>query len=288
MKHPLNSSRALAAGLGFMLLCAAPVHGGSIANLTVTNLSSPDLFVDNPVIGLKQERRSTATLLSSNPTAVMPTFSARLAGLAATDTFITIGTQSTISNLSMQIDFDIIAAPAESWTMQIDQLRKFALTLVDDPGSDYQSQAVVDQHLGSYSFTPGASGPIAIQAALSEDTGFMLGNVDLPVNEINTNYVFGVGPTSVQLNFSQRLMAHSFGNNTIGPGQEAAVRFGIAGTMPGMTAEDYPGVGSRAVNNDGHFVDLKLTFVPVPEPASASLLAVGLLKFVARRKRIHS
>lgn len=268
--------------LAGVTMCAVPALGGSIANLTVTNLSSADLFVDNPVIGLKQERRSSATLLSSNPTAVMPTFSARLAGLAATDTYVAINTQSTISNLAMRIDFDILAAPAESWTMQIDQLRKFALTLVDDPGSGYQSQALVDQYVGSYNFTPGPSGTIPLPTAASEDTGAVFGNVDLPVTENNNSSLSGVGPTSVQLILGQRLVAHSFGNGAIAPGQEAAVRFGIAGTMPGMTAEDYPGAGSRVVNDDGHFVDVKLTFVP--EPASAALIGIGTTILMARRR----
>lgn len=287
MRHPLNSFRALAAGLGLTLLCAVPVLGGSIANLTVTNLSSPDLFVDDAVTGLKQERRSSATLLSSNPTAVMPTLSARLAGLAATDTELPHPSIQTLNDLRMRIDFDIVALATESWTMQIDQLRSFALTLVDDAGSGFQSQAFVTFQSASFSLTPGGSGGLTFPLATSEDTGAPFGDLDVPVNESSTNVILGVGATTVSLEFAQQISAISFANadplqTVLAPGQEAAVRFGIAGTMPGMTAEDYPGVGSRVASDDGHFVNVKLTFVP--EPASLSLMMMGGL--IALRRRV--
>jgi hypothetical protein len=288
MRQPLNTSRALVAGFGISLLCAVPALGGSIANLTVTNLSTADLFVDNPVIGLKQERRSSATLLSSSPTAVMPIFSARLAGLAATDTEIAQPSIQTFNDLRMRIDFDIVATPTESWTMQIDQLRNFALTLVDDAGSGFQSKADITLQSATYSLTPGGTGSLTVPVATSEDTGAPFGDVDLPVSESNTNAISGVGATAVSLEFSQFLSAISYANSDptqtlVSSGQEAAVRFGIAGTLPGVTAEDYPGVGSRVVNDDGHFVNVKLTFVP--EPSSAALLLTVGLSTLTRRMR---
>jgi hypothetical protein len=288
MSQPLFTSRALIAGFGLSVLCAAPALGGSIANLTVTNLSSPDLFVDDPVFGLKQERRSSATLLSSSPAAVMPIFSARLAGLVATDTFIAQPSIQTLNDLRMRIDFDIVALAAESWTMQIDQLRNFALTLVDDAGSGFQSQASVSLQAATYSLVPGGPGALAVPVAASEDTGGLFGDLDMPIIENNNSVLAGVGATTVSLEFAQRLSAISYANadptqTLVAPGQEAAVRFGIAGTMPGMTAEDYPGFGPRVASDDGHFVNVKLTFVP--EPASASLLTVGIIKLITRRNR---
>ncbi len=265
--------------LAGITLCAAPALGGSIANLTVTNLSQPDMFLNTSAF--KQERRSSATLLSSNPTAVMPTFSARLAGLAAADSDALGAARSTSLILSMQIDFDIVATPAESWTMQLDQLRNFALTLRDDASNAHASQASVNLHAGAFNFTPGPSGSIPIPTA-GENTGSVSGDLYVPANANNTSFMNGVGPTSVQLNFSQRLAADSYDSTFFTTGQEAAVRFGIAGNLSSVIVDDYPGIGARSATNDGHFVDVKLTFVP--EPASAALIGIGSLMLMARRK----
>jgi hypothetical protein len=281
MRHLQNTTRALVAGLAAALMFTAPVLGGSIANLTVTNLSSPDMFINTTLF--KQESRSSATLLSSNPTAVMPTFSARLAGLAVADADGLGVTKSTSLDLSMQIDFDILATPTESWRMQIDQLRRFALTLRDDAANANRSQASINFQLGSYSFSPGTSGSIAIPLAGSENTGSVAGNLYVPGAANNSSFLSGVGPTSVQLNFSEEIRAQSFNSNFFSSGQEGSVRFGIAGSLPGVISDDYPGIGGRTVSDDGQFVNVKLTFVP--EPTSIALLAAGGFIFTLRGKR---
>lgn len=282
MRHTPKHIVALIAGLGLTLIGTTQVLGGSIANLTVINLSQPDMFTNTSLYSL--ERRSSASLLSSNPTATMPTFSARLAGLAVADADGLGVAKSTDLNLSMRIDFDIVATPTESWTMQVDQLRRFALTLRDDASNANASQALVSLQSGSFNFSPGPSGSITVPTAGSENTGSVAGDLYLPKVSNNTNFLSGVGPTSVQLNFSQRLVAHSFDSNIFSSGQEGSVRFGIAGSLSGVISDDYPGIGARSVSDDGHFVNVKLTFVP--EPASAALLALGALSLITRKKRI--
>ena len=55
----------------------------------------------------------------------------------------------------------------------------------------------------------------------------------------------------------------------------------MLGSLTDVTADDYPGVGARDIDLDGHFVDVRVTFIP--EPATMSLLSLaGLLLF---RKR---
>jgi hypothetical protein len=273
------------------MAAAMPAFGGVIANLNVQNLSDPTILVDNLVTGLKQEGRSSATLLSSNPTATMPTFSARLAGVSATDTELPHPSTATYYTMRMRINFDIVAAATESWTMQIDQLRRFALTLVADPGSGFQSQALVDLHAASYNVTPGPGGSLTVPIAASETTGAPFGNVDLPVNVNNTQFLFGVGPAAIQLDFSERLLSISYANldpiiTVPAPGQEAGVRFGVPGTLQNVTAEDYPGAGGRVASDDGHFVNVKLTFIPEPTSIALLLAAAGIA-CLERGRRNH-
>jgi hypothetical protein len=274
-----------------MMVAAAPASGGIITGLTVTNLSGADSFTDDPVTGVKLEARSSTTLLSSNPIAVMPNFAARLAGLVAADTELPHTSIGATKFLHMRINFNIVASLTETWTMQIDQLRRFALTLVDDPGSGFQSQAFIDNYSATYNIVPGTSGPLVIPKGINENTSALFGTLDLPFLFNNTQFLGGTGSASVQLDFIQRIGAASYGNadpliTVVDDGQEAATRFGIAGSLPGVTADDYPGFGSRVVSDDGHFVNVKLTFIP--EPASAALLTLCGLGVFVRSGRRHS
>ena len=53
------------------------------------------------------------------------------------------------------------------------------------------------------------------------------------------------------------------------------------------SADDYPGVGSRVVDDDGHFVRVIVTLLDVPEPGSL-LLGVGALAAIARGARLRT
>jgi MYXO-CTERM domain-containing protein len=67
---------------------------------------------------------------------------------------------------------------------------------------------------------------------------------------------------------------------------EAAIRMGISGGLTGpTTADDYPGVGSRTIGGDGHFVTIGTTIIATPEPESGALVAFGLLGLALRARR---
>lgn len=286
-------SRRFAALVGLASIGSAVqfAEAGSVSNLQVINLSSPSFFQDDPTTGIKREALSSTSLLSSNLAAPMPTLSARLAGMVAMDTEQPAPTQTAAIDLAMRITFDVVAAPTESWTISVDQLRNFALTLAADPPTNgFQSQAIVNQHSATYSISPGGAGSLQFPTAGGEDTTATFGNVDVPISQSVVDVLGGSGSATVQLDFSQRLWAHSFANDNpnatvLAPGQEAAVRFGMLGSLTNVSADDYPGPGARVAVDDGHFVNVKVTFVP--EPTGAALLGLGCVGvLVARRRKL--
>ena len=160
------------------------------------------------------------------------------------------------------------------------QTRNFALTLVADPPTNgFQSEAFVDLGSSSYSISPGPTGSLQFPSAATEDTTGTFGNLDIPVNKSATDVLTGTGSANVQLSIFERLGANSYANinpaiTVPAPGQEAAVRFGMLGTLTNVSADDYPGPGARNPAADGHFFDVKVTFVP--EPTTATLAILGL------------
>lgn len=74
--------------------------------------------------------------------------------------------------------------------------------------------------------------------------------------------------------------ASAFSNN-----DEGAVRLGLESSALGVSADDYPGPGSRTLANDGHFVDVVATVTAVPEPSTALLIGLGLTMLASVRSR---
>jgi hypothetical protein len=77
---------------------------------------------------------------------------------------------------------------------------------------------------------------------------------------------------------------HSFGPEDPG---EAAGRFGIAATLDNMLAGDYPGLGNRNIDNDGHWLYVTMVVTQAPEPTTLVLgimAGVGLLAVAIRHR----
>jgi hypothetical protein len=72
---------------------------------------------------------------------------------------------------------------------------------------------------------------------------------------------------------------------------EAAIRFGMSTTVPGLTLSTYPGADGEAASTHGHFLTVTATFNEannaVPEPTTTALLGMGLVAIgaIARKRR---
>jgi hypothetical protein len=284
---------AIIGAIGAQFL-ANTCSAGTVSGLTISDLSVPTPFVDSPTTGVKLETISSATIVASNLVAPSPSFTARFAGLAAADTELPAQTQSAVLLLTGFVSFNITALPTETWSINVAQTRNFALTLVADPPTNgFQSQAFTDLGSASFNIAPGPTGSLQFPSAPVEDTTGTFGNIDLPINKSVTDVLTGAGSANVQFSIFERLVANSFANNNpnataLAPGQEAAVRFGMLGSLTNVSADDYPGPGGRSAAADGHFFDVRVSF-SVPEPSSVALAALGLATVggLATRCRRH-
>lgn len=278
------SRRLVASVLGSALLLLAPVATGaaSIAGLAVVNTSSADTFDDGDYAS---ETVSAVAIESSQTDA----FTTRYTALAAADKQSSSGnpgfSEATLTG-SYDITFTVDAAVGETWQLQIDTLWLASMTAVDDvsvfttPGSFVNPTGVS----GSISGIGLDSGSLdfADPGALSTNT-----TTQVEINETGSaTTLVGSGAINVSLAFSLDAVVQSacgctplFGR----AGREAALRMGIASVLSDFSAGDYPGVGGRDINADGHFVTVTL----LPEPGMALLALCGAAVALVCRRRAY-
>ena len=180
-----------------------------------------------------------------------------------------------------------VADPGTIYTLQINTARLGATTTVEDSGTSNQAAASMGAVTGQYNAVTNASLGLA---AVTTSSG---GSDNDVFNQAGVLTLTGLtGSQTITLRFTWAMGADStctgIGCNVAGV-DEAAVRLGIAGTgsgTPGTSADDYPGVGSRTIGNDGHFVTILANVTYVPEPGTALLFGLGLsgLAFARRRR----
>ena len=186
------------------------------------------------------------------------------------------GAGSTAMNATSdyRLAFTVDGDGSAEYSITIDASRVGAFTLVNDPGVGTDANA----SMGAVTVVSslGGTGTLGL-AALAGATGG--GNQDVVFNQNGTVTYLGLsGITVVSLDFSWTL-------DTDSAQHEAAIRMGMAGSLALLSADDYPGVGSRTIGSDGHFVNVTATVTAVPEPTTALLLSLGLIGLTVQGRR---
>jgi hypothetical protein len=265
-----------------LLLASAPAGAASISGLGVVNHSSADSFDD----GIYASESVSAVAIQSEQALG---FSTRYTAVVGADkqnnNSVPSLAEATLTG-SYDITFMVVAAVGETWTLQIDTLWLASMTAVDDVG--------VFTTPASFVNPTGVTGSIAgigLDTGTLDfaDPGQLITNTttQVEINETGSaTTLLGSGAANIILSFSLDAVVQSacgcsppFGR----AGREAALRMGIAGSLSDFSAGDYPGVGNRDINGDGHFVSVTL----LPEPGTA-LLALGGLAGLARAGRRRS
>jgi hypothetical protein len=182
--------------------------------------------------------------------------------------------RTAVSNYS--ITFTVTAAPTAMYDLTIDTSRIGTLTKVDD-GSATARRAIATMGAVSGTVDAVAEGALGLPSLGFDVT--VNASTDDPFNQSNQLVISNLtGTHTITLSFTWTSFVE-LPNATIATGNdEVAVRLGMAGTQATrVSAEDYPGVGSRVIGNDGHFVNISAEVTNiVPEPGTFAMLGLGL------------
>jgi hypothetical protein len=199
----------------------------------------------------------------------------RYAIIVAADRQMTTGNFTFNATSSYSITFTVNNPTGASVKIDINTLRVGALTSVhDSTGSSTITLGAVTGKVNTVTqagLALASAGGSASSSAINTSVSQTSSGYSITTNAIASAFV-------LQFDFNSQVVSAQDGG---------AIRMGNAGSLA-MTADDYPGAGSRTQANDGHFVDVKATIIAtVPEPDTAGLLLFGVLLLAFRRARIR-
>ena len=276
-----STRRSLFAALALALALPAPTARGlALSGITVSLGSTNTADTRTNTGANRVEIASTAGLVGSAPGPVpdVPdasvSFDARYAGLLALDREAGGGTTTRSATSAWTITFTIDNPLGLLYRLDIDTSRLGALTLVNDgSGGGTVSLGAVTGLLD------GVADPALALPALADLTGPNGGNQGFAQTSTTLSLVDSAPSRTFTLAFSWSASVTSARH-------EGAVRLGMPGTLTGVAADDYPGVGARTADDDGHFVRVGVTIlpIPVPSPSALELLVTGFALFAFRRR----
>jgi hypothetical protein len=197
-------------------------------------------------------------------------FFARYAALVAADRESAGGTTSVSATHSYSITFTVDNPALGLYQVEIDTSRVGCLTLVDD--SSGSASATLGAVTG---LVDGVVNPTLALSAVGTLSGSGGGYVPFDQASTTLDFFDSASSRTFTLTFSWTSSA-SAGRD------EASMRMGISGGITNASADDYPGVGPRVVDDDGHFVRVIVTLLDVPEPGSLLFVAAALVAMAAR------
>lgn len=176
------------------------------------------------------------------------------------------------------VTFDVVPAEGKTWRIDLAHSIRGAFTCKDEPtgscrmrfrdglqgtwqdrsdnGTDRPVAASVQVGAGpvqAFNFTPNPSSRSGSGTNSTEFTGS------------NAHVITGTTPetVTVTVEFWQRaasICTFTLGTCAFSEGEEASIRLGLSDTLSNnFTAGEYPGIGNRVANTDGHFLSIALS-----------------------------
>jgi hypothetical protein len=226
-----------------------PVPETAIANVVVTDLSTPDVVVDS-IFDASEWRHRIRT--SSSSTGARIDFD----GMVVADACCSTGDETQTAHAGYRVTFDVLPAAGDTWQVDLAHLISGAHTLIDEQdgsaATSFQTAVTGRARVGGGAWQGFGFNP----SVMSVNTG---GGAYQPFTGGNGLVLTGTTAQTITVEIGFDVRAHSESNFIfpIAAGDEGAIRFGANDTIAnGVTAGEYPGVGNRSITSDGHVMTI--------------------------------
>jgi len=240
-----NRRRLWAATVAAVVLAASTGWAQGISGLSAAKNggNTADFFEDGLLVGAQR-----TSVVAVQPGANATNFTVRYSEVIGADTGIFTSRTETL-NSNYTITFTVTAP--STYSLAVATSRLGALTLVND-GSASATATLGAVTGGQTGGVLGGSLALGAVTTLSSNS-----SANTPFSQASVATITGTSngvPQVHTLTFTWTGSCNSASGFT--GGDECAVRMGITTGYGGETASDYPGVGSRVIADDGHFVSV--------------------------------